>query len=91
MTLTIILKPEGHDLRAARAARTQDNKDWLPEDALYDAWLGMEKEPPVLACVIAWYARDKDGKLDFKFRMHQEQDLQSVALAAALLAYLSHP
>ena len=90
MTLKAIPKPEGFDLRAARASRGTA-ADWLPEDALYHASEAMRDSPPVVAFLVTWYSREADGKLTLKFRHHQEHERQSAGLAADLLAWLTAP
>lgn len=84
--LRAIPKPEGFDLREARAARDDDGSKWLPADALFDASEGMKTAAPAVAFLVAWYTRLPNGKLSLKYRMSYEHDRQGVALIADLLA-----
>lgn len=84
--LKSVPKPEGYDLREARAAKFDDGRKWLPEDALFDASEHMKDNPPEVAFLCAWYTRLPNGKLTIKFRCSYEHDRQGIALAADLLA-----
>jgi len=84
-------KPEGFDLRAARAAKNDDGRQWLPADALFDASEQMRIHAPEVAFLVAWYARAADGRLSIKYRCAYDHDRQAVALAADLLHDLQSP
>ena len=88
MTLRAVPKPEGFELREARAAKTDDASAWLPADAIYDACEQMKVEPPAVAALVAWYTRLPSGKLALKYRCYYEYDRQAVALASDLLTDL---
>jgi len=91
MTLRVLPKPEGYDLRVKRAEK-KDSSHWLPDDALYSASAHMKDHPPAGACIVAWFERDaKTDSLRLQYRCYQEHDRQATALAADLVAYLSHP
>ena len=91
MALRPVPKPDGHEMRSARAARGTA-ADWLPDDALFHASEAMKDDPPVVAFLVAWYSRDPgDGKLVLKFRHHQEHERQSAGLAADMCAWLTAP
>lgn len=84
--MKIIPKPEGFDLRAARADKAGDGRLWKPDDALYDAYQQMQTQPANVALLIGWYHRVlPSGNLMVKFRIAYEHDRQGVALAADLL------
>jgi len=83
--LRIIQKPEGFDLRFARAEKENNGKCWTPEDVLYDAQQLMGKHPPTQAALVAWYTRLPNGNLQIKYNCSFEHDRQAVALAADLL------
>ena len=92
MTLRALPKPEGFDLRAARAEKHDDGRQWLPADALFDASEQMTTDaPPEVAFLVAWYTRREDGKLSIKYRCAFENDRQAIALAADLLRDLQSP
>ena len=90
MTLRALPKPEGFDLRAARASRGTAS-DWLPADALFHASEAMAESSPVVAMLVTWYSREPDGKLVLKFRHYQEHERQSAGLAADITAWLTAP
>jgi hypothetical protein len=91
VALKALPKPDGHDMRAARAARGTA-ADWLPEDALFHASEAMKADPPVVAFLITWYSRDPvNGHLVLKFRHYQEHERQSAGLAADMCAWLTAP
>lgn len=83
--LRVIPKPEGFDLRLARAVKEDSGKCWTPADILYDSQQLMEKHPPAQAAVVAWYTRLPNGSLQIKYQVSYEHDRQGVALAADLL------
>ena len=89
--MTDVDKPEGFELRFARAAKNHNGKLWLPQDALYDAQLGFVESPPCCATVIVWYTRLENGNLSCRYRISQEHDRQAVALLADALADLTNP
>ena len=88
--MSLVAKPEGFDLRAARASRGTAS-DWLPEDALYSASELMKESPATVAFLAVWYTRESDGKLSLKYRVYQEHERQGAALAADMLAWLTSP
>jgi len=88
VTLRAVPKPEGFDLRVARAVKQDSGKCWTPADILYDSSQLMEKFPATQACIVAWYTRDADGVLRIKYECSFEHDRQAIALAADLLADL---
>lgn len=76
-------------MRKARAERDFDGSSWLPEDALYDAWVQMKDEPPDCAMVVCWYHRLPNGNLALKYRVHQQHSRQGRALIADMNVDLS--
>jgi hypothetical protein len=78
-------KPEGFDLRLARATKENSGKCWTPQDILYDASQLMQASPPTQAALVAWYTRLPNGNLQIKYQCSFEHDRQAVALAADLL------
>jgi hypothetical protein len=91
MALRPVPKPDGFDMRAARASRGTA-ADWLPDDALFHASEAMKDDPPVVAMLITWYSRDpSSGRLVLKFRHYQEHERQSAGLAADMAAWLTAP
>jgi hypothetical protein len=92
MTLRAVPRPEGFDLREARASKASSATKWLPEDALFDASKDICTDSPVGAMMIAWYVRDpSSGFLRLKYRCWQEHERQNVALAADMLHDLQTP
>jgi len=91
MKLKAVPKPEGFDLRNARADREHDGSKWLPADALYDAHEEMAKVKVERAMLIAWWQRNEDGKVTLNYRSYAEHDQQNVALCSVLLSYLTAP
>jgi hypothetical protein len=85
VTLKAVPKPDGFDLRVARAIKEGSGSKWLPEDALFDAAESLKNEPPSAALIVAWYTRLPNGNLTLKYRCFHEHDRQNVALAADLL------
>jgi len=89
MTLKSVPKPQGFDLRQARADKSDCASHWLPEDALYDASLAMRADDPVIAAAVIWYVRDKSGKLSLRYRVHEQHSLQAVALVVDMLQQMA--
>lgn len=85
MSLKLVPKPDGYELREKRANKKENCELWLPEDALHSASKRMAAEPPVLAAVVAWYCRDEKGCLRVRYDVWQEHDRQSIALCSDLL------
>lgn len=85
MDLKAVPKPEGFDLRAARANKRESGLDWLPADAIYDASEQLKTDGATVAMVIAWYVRTPDGLLALRYRLSYEHDRQGVALVADLM------
>ncbi len=83
--IRIVQKPEGFDLRLARAKKEDSGKCWTPVDILYDASQLMKEFPPTQAAIVAWYTRLPNGNLQIKYDVSFEHDRQGVALAADLL------
>jgi hypothetical protein len=83
--LKAVPKPEGFDLRLKRAESQDSCRMWLPEDAIYDAYMQMKDENVVSAAVIAWYVKNPNGTLSLRYRISHEHDRQGVAIAADLL------
>lgn len=83
--MKIVPKPEGFELREARADKLNDGRKWEPMDAVFDAYRQLENEPASAALLIAWYVRNPNGTLEVKFRVAYEHDRQGIALAVDLL------
>jgi hypothetical protein len=79
--LKVLPKPQGHDLRSARAEKSESALDWLPEDALYDASKLISEKGAFGACVIAWYEKDPDSGLPVvKYCLSQSEPRFGIAL-----------
>ena len=79
-----IPKPQGNELRMKRIEKSEFATDWLPEDALYQAYLRMQEERPVhKAVLIAWYAKPENGQegIDFCYSLYNEESNDGTALA----------
>lgn len=76
-----IPKPEGYDLRNKRSERSQNAKDWLPEDALYKASIDMKIAQPADAMMIAWFYYNEDGVLT----IHHKEWGSDARMALALI------
>ena len=86
MTLEIVPKPEGYELRERRAEKKGSGMEWKPLDALYSASQHMHGEyPPTVACAVVWYTRTTEGKLTLKWDIAYETERAHVALAADFL------
>jgi hypothetical protein len=80
--LKVLPKPEGHDLRNARAEKSESARDWLPEDALYEASKQIAEKGAMGAVVVAWYERSTDGLPVVKYCLSQSEPRQGIALMA---------
>lgn len=89
--LRAVPKPDGFDMRNARAEKLSDGSKWLPEDALYDAYEAMSKVSVTRAMIVAWWEKTEDGKVKLNFRSYAEHDQQNVALVSVLLGYMTAP
>jgi hypothetical protein len=91
--LKITPMPEGHELRLKRALKADKGSEWLPEDAFYDAQVGLKEQPPVGALIIAWMTPVPDGKGACKlcYRVWNENMYASMALAMMLAMDLATP
>ena len=87
--LRSVPKPDGFELRDARASKEDDGRKWLPCDALFDASEALKVNPPEVAFLVAWYIRLPSGNLGLKYRISYEHERQGTALAADLLAEMS--
>lgn len=56
-----IEKPEGYDLREKRANKSDDAKQWTPQDAIYNTAERI-KEQNVTQLIVYWWERTPDGK-----------------------------
>lgn len=88
MTLKMVPKPEGYDMREKRATKAESGKQWLPDDALYQAFERINKgdAKPVGAIAIVWYEKLDNGSLCVKYSISNEYDRQAIALLADALA-----
>lgn len=60
VTLKLIPKPEGFELRDRRSDKTGKGCDWLPADAVYQAD-HMMKQGNTIAVVVVWMEERPDG------------------------------
>jgi hypothetical protein len=80
--LKVLPKPEGYDLRAARAEKSESARDWLPQDALYDASKRIAESGVQGALVVCWYAKSETGLPVVKYCASQTDPRWAVALMA---------
>jgi hypothetical protein len=80
--LKVLPKPEGFDLREKRAEKSESARDWLPEDALYDAATHIAEKGVAGALVICWYELSESGLPIAKYRCYNEDPRSSTALMA---------
>lgn len=91
MSLKLVPKPEGFELNRIRADKTSDATRWHPEDAFYDAYLDMQKNPAVKALVVAWYESDGKGNIILRNRIAGESNNDITALGAEIFQLLTKP
>lgn len=80
--LKMLPKPEGYDLRAARADRSGSARDWLPEDALYDAAKRIAEKGAHGAVVVCWYEQSEEGQPVVKYAAAHSDSRWALALLA---------
>lgn len=83
MSAPEVEKPEGFDLRDARADKSHDAKDWTPADALYSA-SESQREKPAVTLVVAWTYRDAKGDLRLSYCNASKGNEETIALLAAM-------
>lgn len=83
--LKVLPKPEGYDLRAARAEKSGSARDWLPEDALYEAAKRIAEKGAHGAVVVAWYEKNEDGLPVVKYNASQSESRWVISLLADTL------
>ena len=88
-SLKVVTKPEGWDLRNARAMKTDDATLWQCGDVLFDAQELMKKFPPTVAAVVVWYTRNPNGSISLKYTCAQEHERQIVALATDFMTEIA--
>jgi hypothetical protein len=89
MSLKLVDKPEGWDLRNLRAAKENDASKWECADVLFDAQEIMKTRPPAVAAAVIWYSRNENGSITLKYTCAHEHDRQLVALAADFLSEMA--
>lgn len=83
--LKLVPKPEGFDLRNARADKTNQAKDWQPADAIY--WASQKaSQVEMTQVMVVWWEKQADGteKLNFS------HSTQSAAERLLLLQSMVH-
>ena len=80
--LKVLPKPEGYDLRAARAEKSGSARDWLPEDALYDASKRIAENGAHGAVVVCWYEKNEEGLPVVKYTASQSDPRWVISLVA---------
>ena len=83
--LKVLPKPDGYDLRAARAEKSGSARDWLPEDALYSASKQIAEDGVQGAVVVCWYGKSATGLPTIKYAISQSEPRWAVALMADAL------
>jgi hypothetical protein len=83
--MKLIPKPEGHDLRNARAEKSESARDWLPDDALFAAQEHMKKHPVHGAMIVAWYTLSENGLPYVKYCLSNKECRMGTALVADTL------
>jgi len=89
MALTPVPKPEGYELRTKRADTTADASKWLPEDALYEAYLEMQKDPVSHALIIAWFTQNEAGEIRRRMRLYNATCNDGKALGVEMFHVLT--
>lgn len=86
--LTLVKKPEGHELAHKRAAKKDSATEWFPKDALYSASKMLEGKEPAKALLVAWYEMDGDTQR-LEYRLFCETPNDGTALGADIFQRLS--
>jgi hypothetical protein len=81
-------KPEGQEFMDRRASVAANASLWLPENALYDAWLDMQTSPPVKSLIVAWYAQNETGQICSRLRLYNETTNDATALSAEVFHWI---
>lgn len=85
MSLQLVPKPAGFELRDKRSEKTNDASKWLPADALFSAHQAMQGDMrPAKALIVAWFFLDAEGEQRMTFRLFNETDNDGIALVARI-------
>lgn len=67
----IVPKPQGFDLNIARCDRDETGEKWSPADALYNAYLAIEKGGSAIDGVVVIWRECAADKRSYKLRFSQ--------------------